>query len=82
MKICQMEIDKLGEEYIIMAEPKTSEAMRKAIDKYDEKFDKTFIRFDKGTADRIKALGFSVNAYTRLAVAEKLAHDEEVLGKK
>lgn len=63
-------------------ERKTSESMRKAIDKYDEKFDKTFIRFDKGTADRIKALGFSVNAYTRLAVAEKLAHDEEVLGKK
>lgn len=61
---------------------KTSDSMRKAIDKYDEKFDKTFIRFDKGTADRIKALGFSVNAYTRLAVAEKLAHDEEVLGKK
>lgn len=61
---------------------KTSDAMRKAINKYDDKFDKTYIRFDKGTIDRIKALGFSVNAYTRLAVAEKLAHDEQVMGKR
>lgn len=62
--------------------PKTSEAMRRAIDKYDEKFDKVYCRFDKGTVDRIKKIGYSANAYVRLAVMEKLAHDEEILGKK
>ena len=61
--------------------PKTSEAMRKAINKYDDKFDKFYVRFEKGTVDRIKKLGFSANAYVKLAVMEKLAHDEEVLGK-
>ena len=64
-----------------MSEAKTSDAMRKAISKYDEKFDKTYIRFEKGTVDRIKKLGFSVNNYVRLAVAEKLEHDEKILGK-
>lgn len=62
--------------------PKTSEAMRKAITKYDDKFDKTYVRLDKGTFDRIKKLGFSANAYIKLAVMEKLIHDEEILGKK
>lgn len=61
--------------------PKTSDAMLKAIGKYDEKFDKTYVRFEKGTVDRIKKLGFSVNNYVRLAVAEKLEHDEKILGK-
>lgn len=61
--------------------PKTSDAMRRAITKYDDKFDKIYCRFDKGTVDRMKKLGFSANAYIRLAVMEKLAHDEEVLGK-
>lgn len=59
----------------------TSDAMKKAIAKYDEKFDRIYIRFDKGTTDRIKALGASVNAYTKLAVLEKLKHDESVLKK-
>lgn len=64
-----------------MSEPKTRASMRKAIAKYDDKFDKTYIRFEKGTADRIKKLGFSMNNYVRLATMEKLEHDEKLLGK-
>lgn len=60
----------------------TSKAMRDAIKRYDDKFDKVYCRFDKGTIDRIKKLGFSANAYIKLAVMEKLAHDEAILGKK
>lgn len=59
----------------------TSDAMKRAIAKYDEKFDKTYVRFEKGTMDRIKKLGFSANAYIKLAVMEKLEHDEKLLGK-
>lgn len=64
-----------------MSEPKTSASMRKAIAKYEEKFDRINCRFDKGTLDRIKKLGYSSNAFIRLAVAERLEREEKLLGK-
>lgn len=63
-------------------EHKTTDAKRKAIYKYDDKFERVNCRFDIGTKQRIKKLGYSVNNFIRLAVAEKLEHDEKVLGKK
>ena len=63
-------------------EHKTSDARRKAIYKYDDKFERVNCRFDVGTKQRIKKLGYTVNNFIRLAVAEKLEHDEKVLGKK
>ena len=63
-------------------EYKTSEAKRRANYKYDDKFERVNCRFDVGTKQRIKKLGYTVNNFIRLAVAEKLEHDEKVLGKK
>ena len=63
--------------------PKTSKAMREAISRYQEKFERVNCRLDMGTTDRVKKLGYaSMNSFIRLAVAEKLAHDEELLNKK
>lgn len=63
-----------------MEELKTSEAVRKAVKKYDEKFERVNCRFLKGTKDRIAKLGYkSVNDFIKLAVAEKLEHDEKIL---
>lgn len=62
-------------------EYKTSKAMRKAIDKYEEKFERVNCRFDKGTLERIKKLGYSSNSFIRLAVAERLEREEKLLGK-
>lgn len=60
-------------------EHKTSEAKRKAIYKYDDKFERVNCRFTKGTKDRIKALKYSVNDFIKLAVAEKLEREERIL---
>ena len=60
---------------------KTSEAKRRANYNYDDKFERVNCRFNKGTLDRIKKLGYSANNFIRLAVAEKLEHDETILGK-
>lgn len=63
-----------------MEELKTSEAVRKAVKKYDEKFERVNCRFLRGTKDRITKLGYkSVNDFIKLAVAEKLEHDEKIL---
>ena len=63
-----------------MEELKTSEAVRKAVKKYDEKFERVNCRFLKGTKDRITNLGYkSVNDFIKLAVAEKLEHVEKIL---
>ena len=60
-------------------EHKTSEAKRKAIYKYDDKFERVNCRFTKGTKDRIKALKYSANDFIKLAVAEKLEREERIL---
>lgn len=63
-------------------EHKTSEAKRRAIRNYDDKFERVSCNFDKGTVDQIKALGYTANSFIRQAIAEKLDHDETILGKK
>ena len=61
-------------------ELKTSEARRKAVYKYDTKFERVNCRFIKGTKSRIEKLGYkSINDFIKLAVAEKLDHDEKIL---
>lgn len=61
-------------------ERKTTEAQRKAIYKYDNKFERVNCRFQTGTKERIAALGYkSINDFIKLAVAEKLEHDEKKL---
>lgn len=57
-----------------------SEAMRKAIYKYDSKFERVNCRFKVGTKERIIKLGYkSINDFIKLAVMEKLEHDEKIL---
>ena len=52
---------------------KASEAHMRATAKYEkDNYDKVLIRFPKGTKDRIKDLGESVNGFTVKAVLEKL----------
>lgn len=61
-------------------ELKTSEARRRAIYKYDDKFERVNCRFIKGTKNRIEKLGYkSINDFIKLAVTEKLEHDEKIL---
>ena len=58
---------------------KASEAHMRATAKYEEKnYDKVLIRFPKGTKDRIKDLGESVNGFTVKAVLEKLEQLEGI----
>lgn len=59
---------------------KTTDAQRKAVYKYDEKFERVNCRFEKGTKDRIKKVGYkSVNAFIISAVMEKLEKEERFL---
>ena len=59
---------------------KTTEAQRKAVYKYDEKFERVNCRFAVGTKERIRKTGYkSVNDFIKLAVMEKLEHDEKIL---
>lgn len=61
-------------------EKKTSEAMRKAIYKYDEQFERVNCRFEAGTKKRIEKAGYkSINNFIKLAVAEKLEKEEKIL---
>lgn len=61
-------------------ERKTTEATRRAIYRYDDKFERVNCRFAKGTKERIEKLGYkSANDFIKLAVAEKLEHDEKIL---
>lgn len=57
-------------------EHKTTDAQRKAIYKYDEKFERINCRFEKGTKEVIESLGYSVNAFIRLAVQEKVEREQ------
>ena len=57
-----------------------SNAQRKAVYKYDDKFERVNCRFSKGTKSRIKKAGYeSVNNFIKLAVAEKLEREEKIL---
>ena len=59
---------------------KTTEAQRKAIYKYDDKFERVNCRFDVGTKKRIEKAGYSsVNNFIKLAVVEKLEREEKIL---
>lgn len=58
---------------------KTTEAQRKAIYKYDDKFERINCRLAKGTKERMKALKYSANDFIKLAVAEKLEREEKIL---
>lgn len=60
-------------------ETKTSEAQKKAVYKYDDKFERINCRLAKGTKDRIKALKYTANDFIKLAVAEKLEREEKIL---
>ena len=61
---------------------KTSDAQRKAVYKYDDKFERVNCRFAVGTKERIQKAGYkSVNDFIKLAVMEKLEHDEKILNK-
>ena len=59
---------------------KTSDAQRKAVYKYDDKFERVNCRFAVGTKERIQKAGYkSVNDFIKLALMEKLEHDEKIL---
>lgn len=60
-------------------EKKTTEAQRRAIYNYDNKYERINCRFQIGTKDRIKALKYSANDFIKLAVAEKLEREEKIL---
>ena len=64
----------MGEE-----EKKTTTAQRKAIYKYDDKFERVNCRFPVGTKQRIKKAGYSsVNQFIIQAVVEKLEKIEKI----
>ncbi len=57
-----------------------TEAQRKAVYKYDDKFERVNCRFQKGTKDRIEKVGYnSVNSFIVSAVMEKLEKEEKYL---
>jgi len=55
-----------------MSERTYTEAQKRASKKYDSKYDSLRVRLPKGTADRIRALGISCNAFVMEATLEKL----------
>lgn len=60
-------------------ERKTTEAQRRAVYKYDNTHERVNCRFDVGTKERVKRLGYKVNNFIKLAVAEKLEREEKIL---
>ena len=55
-------------------------AQRKAVYKYDGKFERVNCRFPDGTKDRIKKAGYgSINKFIISAVMEKLEKEEKFL---
>lgn len=61
-------------------ERKTTDAQRKAIYKYDDKFERVNCRLESGTKKRIEKAGYSsINNFIKLAVAEKLEREEKIL---
>lgn len=63
----------------MITEKKTTDAQRKAIYKYDDKFERINCRLTAGTKERIAALKYSANDFIKLAVAEKLEREEKIL---
>lgn len=58
----------------------STEAQRKAVYKYDDKFERVNCRLSKGTKERIEKVGYSsVNAFIVSAVMEKLEKEEKYL---
>ena len=61
-------------------ERKTTEVQRKAIYKYDDKFERVNCRFPVGTKERIRKIGYkSINTFIISAVMEKLENEEKFL---
>lgn len=59
------------------SDKKTTIAQRKAVRKYDDKFERVNCRFPKGTFTRIEQFNYkSLNAFIVDAVMEKLEKDE------
>lgn len=57
-----------------------TEAQRKAIYKYDSKFERVNCRFPEGTKERIKKSGYaSINKFILSAVMDKLEKEEKFL---
>lgn len=62
------------------AKKPVKDAQRKAVYKYDEKFERVNCRFNKGTKERIKNVGYkSINTFIISAVMEKLEREEKFL---
>lgn len=57
-----------------------TEAQRKAVYKYDDKFERVNCRFPEGTKSRIKKAGYdSINKFIISAVMDKLEKEEKFL---
>lgn len=57
-----------------------TEAQRKAVYKYDDKFERVNCRLEKGTKARIRKAGYSsINAFAVSAIMEKLEKEEKHL---
>ena len=57
-----------------------TEAQKKAVYKYDDKFERVNCRFETGTKARIKKAGYnSINKFIISAVMEKLEKEEKFL---
>lgn len=50
----------------------TTEAQRRAVEKYQKTIDRVNCRFPKGTKERIQKTGYSINAFIIESVLEKL----------
>lgn len=62
----------------IMAKKETSDAQKKAMKKYDSKYDTISIRFDKGTIDLLHEHGVdSINAYVKKLVEADMLKKKE-----
>ena len=55
----------------------TTEAQRRAVENYQKTIDRVNCRFPKGTKERIKQTGNSINAFIISAVLEKLEQIEK-----
>lgn len=63
-------------------EKKTTEAQRKAVNKYDGKFERVNCRLPAGTIERIGRFNYkSSNAFIVAAVLDKLEREEKYLNK-
>ncbi len=61
-----------------MTKKETSDAQKKAMKKYDSKYDTISIRFDKGTIDLLHEHGVdSVNAYVKKLVEADILKKKE-----